>query len=85
MFSRRAHEHMVACNALENADEDEDGDADDGQRRNPLMTACLIENIVKLHKIRRSALCFDCDFVISIVNTMKGINDHGQSSEEHAR
>jgi hypothetical protein len=84
MFSRRAREHMVACNALDNAEEDEDGDADDGQRRNPLMRACLIKKIVKVCKSHRSAADFDCGFVTSIVNTMKGINN-GQSSEEHAK
>jgi hypothetical protein len=65
-------------------DEDEDGDADDGQRRNSLMTACLIEKIVKLCKTHRSAADFDCGFVTSIVNKMKGINN-GQSSEECAK
>jgi hypothetical protein len=84
MFSRRAREHMVACNALDNVEEDEGGDADDGQRRNPLMTACLIEKIVEVCKSHRSAADFDCGFVASIVNTMKGINN-GQSSEECAK
>jgi hypothetical protein len=75
---------MVACNALDNAEQDEDGDADDGQRRNPLMTACLIEKIVKVCKSHRSAADFNCGFVTSIVNTMKGINN-GQSSEEYTK
>jgi hypothetical protein len=76
MFSRRAREHMVACKAMDNL-EDEDGDTNEekngGQRRNPLMTACLIEKIVKLCKTHRSATDFDCGFVSAIVNTMKGI------------
>jgi hypothetical protein len=84
MFSRRSREHLVACNALDNAEEDEDGDADDGQSRNPLMMACLIEKIVKVCKSHRSAADFDCGFVTSIVNTMKGINN-GWSSEEHTK
>jgi hypothetical protein len=84
MFSRRAREHMVGCNVLDDAEEDEDGDADDSQRRNPLVTACLIEKIVEVCKSHRSAADFDCGFVTSVVNTMKGINN-GQSSEEHAK
>jgi hypothetical protein len=48
------------------------------------MTACLIEKIVKVCKSHRSAADFDCGFVTSIVNTMKGINN-GWSSAEHAK
>jgi hypothetical protein len=78
MLSRRARERMVPCNAMDNL-EDEDGNTDEekngGQRRNPLMTACLIEKIVKLCKTHRSAADFDCGFGPAIVNTMKGIKN----------
>jgi hypothetical protein len=83
MFSRRAREYMVAYNAMDNL-EDEDGNTDEekngGQRRNPLMTACLIEKIVKLYKTHRSAADFDCGFVSAIVNTMKGIKNDMEGS-----
>jgi hypothetical protein len=45
----------------------------DGTQINPLMTAYLIKNIVKLYKTHRSAADFDCGFVAGIVNTMKGL------------
>jgi hypothetical protein len=83
-FGRRARGCIVACNVLDNAEEDEDGDADDSQRRNPLMTACLIEKIVEVCKSHRSAADFDCGFVASTVNAMKGINN-GWCSEECAK
>jgi hypothetical protein len=84
IFSRRACEYMVAYNAMDNL-EDEDGNTDEekngGQRRNPLMTACLlIEKIVKLYKTHRSAADFDCGFVSAIVNTMKGIKNDMEGS-----
>jgi pyruvate carboxylase len=87
MFSRRAREYMVAYNAIDNC-EDEYGDSDEkkdekkgvGQKRNPLMTAYLIEKIVKLYKTHRSAADFDCGFVSRIVNTMKGIKNGVEGS-----
>ena len=83
MFSRRAREHMVACNALDN-DEDECDNLDEkndvGQTRNPLMTSYLIEKIVKLYKTHRSAADFNCGFVSQIVNTMKGIKSGVEGS-----
>jgi hypothetical protein len=55
MFSRRAREHiMAACNALDNHEDEDGGNSDEkkdgGQTRNSLMTAHLIEKIVKLHR-----------------------------------
>jgi hypothetical protein len=75
MFSRRAREYMVAYHALDNQIEKTDGEKMVGgkERRNPLMTAYLIEKIVKLFKTHRSAADFDCGFVAGIVNTMKGL------------
>jgi len=76
MFSRRAREYMVAYHTLDNQQESREKNSDekkDEKLRNPLMTAYLIEKIVKLYKTHRSAADFDCGFVAGIVNTMKGL------------
>jgi hypothetical protein len=83
MFSRRAREYMVAYHAIDNH-EDECGNWDEkkdgGEIRNPLMTACLIEKIVKMYKTHRSAADFDCGFISFIVNTMKGVKNGVEGS-----
>ncbi len=77
MFSRRAREYMVAYHAIDNQQEDKaknlDEKKDGSQSRNPLMTAYLIEKIVKVFKTHRSTADFDCGFIAGIVNTMKGL------------
>jgi hypothetical protein len=76
MFSRRAREYMVAYHAIDNQADDVAKNLDekkDGMQRNPLMTAYLIEKIVKVFKTHRSTADFDCGFVAGIVNTMKGL------------
>jgi hypothetical protein len=77
MFSRHAREYMVAYHAINNQQEDKAKNLDekkDGlQSKNPLMTAYLIEKIVKVFKMHRSTADFDCGSVAGIVNTMKGL------------
>ena len=77
MFSRRAREYMVAYHAIDNQQEDKQENSDEKkdrlEKRNPLMTAYLIEKIVKVFKTHRSTADFDCGFVAGIVNTMKGL------------
>jgi hypothetical protein len=83
MFSRRAREYMVAYHALDNHKDDKTDESTNAtqQRTNPLMTAYLIEKIVKLFKTHRSAADFDCGFVAGIVNTMKGLKKVSGSSK----
>jgi hypothetical protein len=53
MFSRHAREYMVAYQTLDNHKDDKTKNLDekkDGKQRNPLMTAYLMEKIVKLYK-----------------------------------
>ena len=79
MFSRRAREYMVAYHAIDNQQEDKQENSDEKkdrlEKRNPLMTAYLIEKIVKVFKTHRSTADFDCGFVAGIVNTMKGLKE----------
>ena len=69
MFSRRARQYMVAYYSLDNL-KDEEAETN---TTNPLMSAYLIERVVKQYKTHRSAADFDSGYVNKVVNAMKGL------------
>ncbi len=73
LFSNRAREYMVAYNLLNYQLVDETDETKSNVHKNPLMSAYLIEKIVKQYKIHRSAADFDSEFVDKVVDTMKGL------------
>ena len=75
LFSKRAREYMVAYHSLDRCKEEgiESGKASATDAKNPLMSAYLIEKIVKVYKTHRSAADFDSGFVAKIVRAMKGL------------
>ena len=72
LFSKRAREYMVAYNTLDNQEVDAMDETKGNVHKNPLMSAYLIEKIVKQYKTHRSAADFDSGFVDKVVDAMKG-------------
>ncbi len=73
MFSKRAWEYMVAYNTLVNQKVDAMEETKGNVHKNPLMSAYLIEKIVKQCKTHQSAADFDSGFVDKVVDAMKGL------------
>ena len=82
MFSRRAREYMVAYHSLDNQPKSDPKSEKTKENttknnphtnNNPLMSAYLIEKIIKQYKTHRSAADFDSGFVNKVVNEMKGL------------
>jgi hypothetical protein len=73
LFSKRAREYMVAYNTLDNQEVDAMDETKGNVHKNPLMSAYLIEKIVKQYKTHRSAADFDSGFVDKVVDAMKGL------------
>jgi hypothetical protein len=73
-FSRRAREYMLAYHTLDNTEEVDENDLDDAEakEKKPLMSAYLIEKIIKQYKCHRSAADFDTGFIARMVVEMKG-------------
>lgn len=73
-FSRRAREYMLAYHTLDNTEEVDENDLDDAEakEKKPLMSAYLIEKIIKQYKCHRSAADFNTGFIARMVVEMKG-------------
>jgi hypothetical protein len=64
---------MVAYNTLDNRKVDAMDETKGNVHKNPLMSAYLIEKIVKQYKNHQSAADFDSGFVDKVIDAMKGL------------
>jgi hypothetical protein len=69
---------MVAYNTLDNQKVDTMEETKGNLHRNPLLSGCLIEKIVKQYKTHRSAADFDSGFVNKVVDAMKELVRKGE-------